>query len=330
VPHPAYLVTRDGDTLSTMVGQVDDHDLGDGSVTVDVAWSAVNYKDAMVTVPGNRVARRSPLVPGVDLAGTVCESDDPALPVGTEVLAGGFDLGVAHHGGFATRARVPAAWLVPLPPGLSLRHAMVLGTAGLTAALALERLGQVGVVPGDGPVLVTGASGGVGSVSIALLAARGYQVVASSGKDQEHPYLRALGAAEVVGRDEIAGDPGRVLGPERWAGAIDCVGAATLAGAVRATRYGGAVVATGLTGGTELTTTVFPFITRHVALLGVDSVLTPIGTRRRAWATLADCLSRDTIESMVAREVGLGELDDVLATILTGGIRGRVLVRPGG
>ena len=237
----AYLVTRDGDTIGRSVSELDDDDLAPGEVLIDVEWSAVNYKDAMVTVPGNRVARTSPLVPGVDLAGTVAASDDPELPVGTAVLVHGYDLGVARHGGFAERARVPAAWVVPLPADLDARRAMVVGTAGFTAVLSLRRLETLGLDPGAGPVLVTGATGGVGSMAVALLAQHGYEVVASSGKTHEHDYLRRLGAAEIVGRDALGGHDGRVLGPERWAAAVDCVGGPTLAAVLRsrALRRGG-------------------------------------------------------------------------------------------
>ncbi|MGH9089054.1 MAG: acryloyl-CoA reductase, partial [Acidimicrobiales bacterium] len=305
-----------------------DEDLPPGEVLVDVEWSAVNYKDAMVTVPGNRVARKSPLVPGVDLAGTVAASDDPDLAPGTPVLVHGYDLGVARHGGFATRARVPAGWVVPLPPDLDARRAMVIGTAGFTAVLSLRRLEQVGVAPGGGPVLVTGASGGVGSAAVAVLAGHGYEVVASTGKADEHDYLRRLGAAEVVGRDAVAGDEGRVLGVERWAAAVDCVGGSTLAAILRALRYGGAVAASGLTAGTDLATTVYPFIVRGVSLLGVDSVSVPLAARRAVWATMGGELAAPVLDDMVAAEIGLDGLDGALADMLGGQVRGRVLVRP--
>jgi len=323
----AFVVSADADPTVT---DLDDAALPPGEVLVDVAWSAVNYKDAMASVPGNRVARISPLVPGVDLAGTVAASDDPSLPPGTAVLVHGYDLGVARHGGFAERARVPADWVVALPYGLDPRHAMVVGTAGFTALMSLHRLQQVGVTPEAGPVLVTGASGGVGSTAVALLARHGYEVVASTGKADEHDYLRRLGAAQVVGRDVVDVAPGRVLGPEQWAGAVDCVGGATLAGVLRTVRYGGAVAASGLTAGTDLPTTVYPFIIRGVALLGVDSVATPIDVRRSLWATVADELPADLLELMVDREVGLDGLAAVLPQVLAAGIRGRVLVRPAG
>jgi len=326
----AYVVTRDGETTRRAVTELVDDDLPPGDVVIAVEWSAVNYKDAMVTVPGNRVARASPLVPGVDLAGTVAESADPGLAVGTAVLVHGYDLGVSRHGGFAERARVPGGWVVPLPPGLDPRRAMVIGTAGFTAVLSLHRLEAVGLRPDDGPVLVTGASGGVGSMAVALLSGHGYEVVASSGKVHEHGYLRRLGAAQVIGRDELAGAGGRVLGPERWAGAVDCVGGPTLAAVLRSLRYGGAVAASGLTGGTGLDTTVYPFIVRGVSLLGVDSVNTAAAERRALWSTMADEFGAQQLDDMVAAEVGLDGLDAVLDDVLAAKVRGRVLVRPGG
>jgi acrylyl-CoA reductase (NADPH) len=323
----AYLVERDGDTVRQRVGRLTPADLPDGDVLVRVEWSAVNYKDGMVTQPGNRVARISPLVPGVDLVGTVVEAGgaEPGRPV----IVHGFELGMSHHGGFAEYARVPSEWVVPLPDGLSPRQAAIIGTPGFTAARSLHRLERHGLVPSDGPVLVTGASGGVGSMTVALLAARGFEVVASTGKDAEHPYLLALGASEVIGRDELATDPRRTLGAERWAGAVDCVGGATLASILRTLRYGGAVAASGLTGGPALETTLFPFIVRDVSLLGIDTVQTPVAERRLVWAELAGSFPLHLLDGMVQAEVGLDGLDEALATIAAGQVRGRVLVHPG-
>ncbi|MGH8989254.1 MAG: acryloyl-CoA reductase [Acidimicrobiales bacterium] len=327
MPFLALVATRADDAVRTAVEELDDAELPEGDVLVDVEWSAVNYKDAMVTLPGNRVARRSPLVPGVDLAGTVLESADPGVPIGTAIVVHGYDLGVAHHGGFATRARVPASWVVPIPDGLTTRRAAAIGTAGFTAALSVEKLAKAGVRPGDGRVLVTGASGGVGSMAVAALAGQGYEVVASTGKKAEHGYLRSLGAADVVGREDVA-DAGRVLSSERWSGAVDCVGGETLAAVLRSLRYGGAVAASGLTAGPTLETTVYPFIVRGVSLLGVDSVQMPIEDRRRIWATVEELLPAATVDMMVAKEVGLRDLRDVLDDVLAARVRGRVLVRP--
>ncbi len=329
-PFPAFVVTGSGDDLACGVASLTVDDLPDGDVLVEVAWSAVNYKDGMVTRPGNRVARTSPLVPGVDLVGTVVDSAAGSVAVGDQVVVHGYDLGVARHGGFARYARMPSAWVVPLPAGLDPRRAAALGTAGFTAALSLHRLEHHGLRPGDGPVLVTGASGGVGGMAVALCAARGYDVVASTGRTSERAYLEGLGATEVIGRDDLSAAPGRTLGPERWAGAVDCVGGATLAAVVRSLRYGGAVAASGLTGGTALETTVYPFIVRNVALLGIDTVQTPIAERRSVWVEMAASFPPGILDSLVEGEVTLDGLAPVLEAILDGGVRGRMLVRPGG
>jgi len=329
-PFAAFVVTGAGDDLRAGVAELTLDDLPEGDVLVDVAWSAVNYKDGMVTRPGNRVARTSPLVPGVDLVGTVVASESPAVPVGREVIVHGYDLGVSRHGGFARYARVPSDWVVPLPDGLDGRRAAALGTAGFTAALSLHRLEHHGLRPGDGPVLVTGASGGVGGMAVALCAARGYEVVASTGRTSERDYLVGLGAAEVIGRDDLVVDPGRTLGPERWAGAVDCVGGATLAAVLRTLRYGGAVAASGLTGGPGLETTVYPFIVRNAALLGIDTVQTPVAERRAVWVELAASLPPATLDALVEGEVTLDGLAPALEAILAGRVRGRMLVRPGG
>jgi acrylyl-CoA reductase (NADPH) len=324
----AFVVDNQGDRVGTEVTELADEELGDEPVLIDVAWSALNFKDTMLVQPNNRVARRNPLIPGIDLAGTVISSDDPGVAVGETVLAHGYDLGVAHHGGFAERARIPAEWIVPLPDGVSPRHAVTVGTAGFTAALSLERLQANGVRPDGGPVLVTGASGGVGSMAVSLLARHGYEVVASTGKEAEHPYLRALGATAVIGRGDLMGDEGRVLGPERWAAAVDCVGGETLAAVIRSLRYGGSVAASGLTGGNAFSSTVYPFIVRGVALLGVDSVLTPIEERRAVWATVRSDFPEETVAAMVAEEVGLEGIDGALAAMAAARVRGRVLVEP--
>jgi acrylyl-CoA reductase (NADPH) len=298
-------------------------DLGDGDVVVRVDCSSVNYKDALATIPKGQVARISPLVPGIDLAGTVVEGPGE----GTEVLVHGYDLGVAHHGGYAEYARVPGDWVVPLPDGLSTKQAMAIGTAGFTAAMSVARLERHGLEPGDGPVLVTGATGGVGSTAVSILAARGYEVVASTGKDARD-YLTALGASEVIGRDDVAGD-GKPLGKQRWAAAVDSVGGAVLAGLFPQIRYGGAVAASGLTAGVKVETTVMPFILRSVALIGVDSVMADMEERAELWRRLADDLRPPQLDEEIAREVSLDELEPVLDQILQGGVTGRTVVRVG-
>jgi acrylyl-CoA reductase (NADPH) len=326
----ALVVAGAGETREINVQRLTLDDLPAGAVTIRVDWSAINYKDGMVTRPGNRVARISPLIPGVDLVGTVIASTDPTVTVGQEVIAHGYDLGVAHHGGFSQLARVPAGWVVPLPDGLTARRAAVIGTAGFTAALSLHRLEAHGLAAGDGPVLVTGASGGVGSMAVSLLAARGYEVVASTGRSSEHDYLTGLGASSVVDRHDLVVAPERTLGPERWAGAVDCVGGPTLAAVLRTLRYGAAVAASGLTGGNQLETTVYPFIVRNASLIGVDTVQTPIVERRAVWEQLASAWPLDLIDGMVHDELTLAQLQPGLELILAGGVRGRMLVRPAG
>jgi acrylyl-CoA reductase (NADPH) len=324
----AFVIDDEGGTPTTRVTELAEADLGEDPVVIEVEWAACNFKDTMLLQPGNRVARRYPLVPGIDLAGTVVESAAPEVPVGLPVLAQGYDLGVAHHGGFAERARVPAGWVVPLPAGVSARHAATVGTAGFTVALSLRRMEATGLSAASGPLLVTGATGGVGSMAVALLAGRGYEVVASSGKAAEHPYLLALGAAEVIGREDLAAEDGRVLGKERWAGAVDCVGGPTLAEVLRQVRYGGAVAASGLTAGNEFRSTVYPFIVRAVTLIGIDSVLTPIDERRAVWASVATDFPAEVADAMVEREVPLEGIDAALADLAASKVRGRVLVRP--
>jgi acrylyl-CoA reductase (NADPH) len=291
----------------------------------------VNYKDALATIPNGQVARISPLVPGIDLAGTVVAADGSGEPrEGAEVLVHGHDLGVAHHGGYAEYARVPAAWGVPLPDGLTARQAMLIGTAGFTAALSIHVLEARGLEPGAGAVLVTGATGGVGSTAVAILAARGYEVVAASGKPEERAYLERLGAAEVIGRDEVSAPAERPLEKQRWAAAVDSVGGATLAHVLRTLRYGGAVAASGLTGGTRLEATVLPFILRAVSLLGIDSVGTPMALRREIWTRLASDLRPPFLEEDMAREVELDAVEPTLDALLRGEGRGRTVVRVGG
>ena len=325
----ALVAERHDDRVERRVDALGLDDLPDGEVTVRVAWSSVNYKDALAVSPTGRVARISPLVPGIDLAGEVTASDAPEFRPGDRVLAHGYDLGVSHFGGFAEYARVPAGWVVPLPDGLSLRQAMALGTAGYTAALSVQELEERGLEPGAGPVLVLGASGGVGSTAVGILAARGYQVAASTGKPEAEGFLRELGAAEVLSREETSTESSRPLERARWAGCVDPVGGASLAYALRTLDQGGAVAASGNTGGPELRTTVLPFILRGVALLGVDSAHTPIERRRRVWERLAGDLRPRGLDESITREVPLDELDALLDGVLAGKGQGRTVVRIG-
>jgi acrylyl-CoA reductase (NADPH) len=330
-PFRAYVATKQDDSVDRQVTTLSEGDLPDAPVTVRVAWSSVNYKDGLATIPKGRVARVSPLVPGVDLAGEVVESEASDVSVGQQVIVHGYDLGVSHHGGFAEYARVPADWVVPLPEGLTTRQAMAIGTAGYTAALSVHLLEERGgLKPAHGPVLVTGATGGVGSTAVGILASRGYEVVASSGKSEEHAYLRELGASSVISREETSAASDRPLESQRWAGAVDAVGGSTLAYVLRTLRIGGAVAASGNTGGLALQTTVAPFILRGVSLLGADSVNTPIALRRELWGRIATDLRPRGLDDAITREVDLDGLEPVLDAILRGEVRGRTVVRLGG
>ena len=324
----AFVVERTADGLDRRVRELSPGDLPPGDVLVRVEWSSVNYKDGLAAQPEGRVARISPLVPGIDLAGTVVESAGPSIPPGSAVLAHGYELGVSHHGGYAEYARLPADWIVPLPAGLTTREAMAIGTAGYTAAMAIVALEARGLAPGAGSVLVTGASGGLGRHAVAILAARGYEVWAATGKPEEADRLRGLGAAGILSRDEVSAPSERPLESGRWAGAIDAVGGPTLPYILRTLRPGAAVAACGNAGGAAFTTTVYPFILRGVALLGMDSAHVPIAERRALWARLATDLRPPRLDEAVT-EVGLDELADVLDAIVAGAARGRWVVRLG-
>ncbi|MEX1171725.1 MAG: acryloyl-CoA reductase [Chloroflexota bacterium] len=302
-------------------------DLPPGEVEIRVAWSGVNFKDGLATRVDGKVARISPLIPGIDLAGEVVASEDLSIQVGAAVLAHGYDLGVSRHGGFSEYQRVPAGWVVPLAPGFTPREAMAIGTAGFTAAMSVVALEERGLSPSDGPVLVTGATGGVGGTALAIMADRGYEVWVSTGKPEEEPRLRALGAAGVLTREELAAE-GKPLESERWAGAVDCVGAATLPYVLRTLKSDAAVAASGNAGGPALHTTVFPFILRGVALLGMNSVPVPIARRRMIWDRLATDLRPRALGEHV-REVTLETLDEALDGIVAGAARGRWVVRVG-
>jgi acrylyl-CoA reductase (NADPH) len=305
----------------------DESDLMDGDVTVRVEWSTINYKDGLAVTGKAPVVRRFPMIPGIDLAGTVESSSHPGWTSGEQVILNGFGLGETHLGAYAEKARVKGQWLVRRPPGLSARDAMAIGTAGYTAMLAVMALERHGLSPDHGPVLVTGAAGGVGSVAIALLAKLGFAVVASTGREAETAYLKGLGAAEVIGRAELTG-PVRPLGKERWAGAIDAVGSTTLANALSMTKYGGAVAACGLAGGMDLPTSVAPFILRGVSLLGIDSVQCSLNMRTEAWRRLDSDLDRGKLAAMVG-QIGLSDVIGAAPAILDGRVRGRIVVKIG-
>ncbi|MBD8728349.1 MDR family oxidoreductase [Frigoribacterium sp. CFBP 13707] len=306
------------------VREIEQEFLGTGDVVVDVTWSSLNYKDGMALAGDPGVARTLPLVPGIDLVGTVATSASPAVSPGDLVVLNGAGIGESRHGGFAERAVVDAGSLVLVPEGVSARQAAAVGTAGFTAMLSVLRL-ERDVRPGDGEVVVTGAAGGVGSVAIALLSRLGYSVTASSGRvDELGGYLRGLGATTVVDRSELA-EAGRPVQRARWAGGIDSVGSTTLASVLAQTRWGGTVTACGLAQGADLPTSVLPFILRAVSLAGVNSVDAPVELRREAWARLATDLDLDLLDSMTT-EVGLSEVVELGPRIVAGSVRGRTVV----
>jgi acrylyl-CoA reductase (NADPH) len=303
----------------------DENDLMDGDVTVRVEFSCINYKDGLAVTGLAPVVRRWPMIPGIDLAGTVEQSAHPDWKPGDHVILNGFGLGETHLGAWAEKARVSGDWLVPLPEGMSAREAMAIGTAGYTAMLAVIALERHGITPEKGPVVVTGAAGGLGSVAVALLSKLGYKVVASTGRTTETGYLKSLGASEVIERAELTGKV-RPLAKERFAGGVDSVGSTTLANVLSMTRYGGAVAACGLAGGLDLPTTVAPFILRGVSLLGIDSVYCPQPQRREAWRRLAIDLERKRLESMTT-EVPFSGVIEAARQIVDGKLRGRHAVR---
>ncbi|HET9599085.1 MAG TPA: MDR family oxidoreductase [Anaeromyxobacteraceae bacterium] len=318
------LVTRTDAGQTAALTQLDEAQLPEGEVTVRVEYSTVNYKDGLALTGKGPVIRKFPMVPGIDLAGVVEASSDPAWKAGDRVVLDGWGIGEAHWGGLAERARVKGSWLVPLPAGLGTRQAMAVGTAGYTAMLCVLALERHGVRPGDGEVLVTGASGGVGSVAVAVLSRLGHRVVASTGRASEADYLRSLGAAEVIDRAQLSA-PGKPLGRERWAGAVDSVGSHTLANACATTRYRGAVAACGLAQGMDFPATVAPFILRGITLYGIDSVMAPMPLRLEAWSRLARDLDPAKLDAMT-EEIPLAGAIDAAPRILAGQVRGRLVV----
>ncbi|NUP29035.1 MAG: oxidoreductase [Nocardia sp.] len=320
----AVLIDKGESGTKAELTTVDDARLPEGDVEIDVAWSTLNYKDALAITGASPVVRKFPMVPGIDLAGTITTSSHARWSAGDKVVLNGWGVGETHWGGLAQRARLNGDWLIPLPSEFTERQAMAIGTAGYTAALCVDALVNHGLTPDGGEVLVTGATGGVGSVAIALLTKAGYAVTAATGKADEHAYLKQLGATTVVDRAEFA-DKGKPLQKERWAGVVDTAGSFTLANACAQTRYGGAVAACGLAQGMDFPASVAPFILRGVSLLGVDSVMAPQEKRLGAWARLARDLDPAVLDS-IAREIALGAAIEAAGGFIAGTVRGRIIV----
>jgi acrylyl-CoA reductase (NADPH) len=322
--YQALQIEKDDAGYRCTLKTLDDSALPEGDVTVQVDYSTINYKDGLAITGKSPVVRKFPLTPGIDLSGTVTDSQHPLFKAGDQVVLNGWGVGESHSGGLAQKARLKGDWLVKLPAAFTPRQAMAIGTAGYTAMLCVMALQKHGVTPASGDILVTGAGGGVGSVAIALLAKLGYRVVASTGRLQEADYLRQLGAADVMDRAELSA-PGKPLAKERWAGVVDTVGSHTLANACASTKYGGMVTACGLAQGMDFPSSVAPFILRGVTLAGIDSVMAPRALREAAWARLAQDLDAAQLER-ITREVGLAEAIGLGGEILAGQVRGRVVV----
>ncbi len=323
----AMVIEKSDSGSKAALADFDEANLMDGDVTFRVEYSTVNYKDGLAVTGKAPVVRRFPMIAGIDGAGTVESSTHPAWKPGDKVILNGWGCGETHLGAYAEKARVKGDWLVRLPVGLSTRDAMAVGTAGYTAMLCVMALERHGLKPDSGPIVVTGASGGVGSTAIAILAGLGFTVHAVTGRPQEVEYLKALGAAEIIERKELSG-PAKLLAKERWAGAVDTVGSTTLANLLSMTRYGGAVAACGLAGGMDLPTSVAPFILRGVCLYGIDSVMCPLPRRQEAWKRLETGLDRQKLAKM-AQEIPLSEVPASASAILAGQVRGRIVVKIG-
>jgi acrylyl-CoA reductase (NADPH) len=319
------LLTRDENkVMSVNVTELGLDDLMEGDVVVEVEWTTINYKDGLAITGKGPVVRRWPMVPGIDCAGTVVSSENERFKTGDKVILNGFGVGEVHTGAYAAYARLKGDWLIRMPDGMDGRSAMAIGTAGYTAMLSVMALERHGITPGRGPVVVTGANGGVGTVAIALLGKLGYEVIASTGRTEEADFLKSLGASEVIHRDELSG-PAKPLAKERWAGAIDAVGSHTLANVLSMTSYGGAVTACGLAQGMDLPTSVAPFILRGVSLLGIDSVMAPLALRQEAWSRLVTDLDMEKLGAL-SSEIGFDGIIDAAHQIIDGKVRGRVVV----
>lgn len=323
----AYRVHYDEQGFRTGIEEIRLVDLPEGDVTIRVHYSSVNYKDGLASIPDGKIVRSYPITPGIDLAGEVMESKDSRYQPGDLVLCTGYGLGVSQDGGLADVARVSGDWLVRVPQGLSLLETMAIGTAGFTAALSVERLIGNGITPDSGSVLVLGSSGGVGSMAVAILGKLGYHVIAVTGKPQAHDKLRALGAAEVIGREEAMSGGKGVLAKERWAAVVDPVGGTITAEVLKQVKYGGSVAISGLTGGSKIDTTVFPFILRGVNLLGIDSVFCPMSLRQKLWQQLAGAWKPETALAEGVTELPLERVSEALSTVLAGQAVGRQVIK---
>ncbi|TDL33104.1 acryloyl-CoA reductase [Jeotgalibacillus sp. S-D1] len=323
----AVVVDKMGEDVSVQVKSIDKDQLSQGDVLIKVAYSSVNFKDGMAGLPNGNIVQSYPFVPGIDLSGTVVSSKNNRFKEGDEVIATSYEIGVSHYGGYSEYAKIPAEWIVPLPKNMTLKEAMIIGTAGFTAALSIHRLEANGLTPDQGDVLVTGSTGGVGSMAVAMLAKRGYKVVASTGKEEEHDFMKKLGADSVISRSDVYNGELKPLQKGTWQAAVDPVGGKSLAAVLSRIKRGGAVAVSGLTGGSDIPTTVHPFILRGVSLLGVDSAYCPMPLREKIWNRLADDLKPEGLEALVDREVSLEDTPAAMRDILQSKIRGRVLVR---
>ncbi|GEK34028.1 acrylyl-CoA reductase family protein [Kurthia sibirica] len=321
------LIVDDTNDFVVEVRQLTLADLPAGDVLIKVAYSSINYKDSLASIPNGNIVTSYPFVPGIDLAGVVVSSEDPRYKEGDEVIATSYAIGVSHFGGFSEYARISAEWIVPLPAGLSMKEAMTIGTAGFTAALSVMRLEENGLTLHKGKVLVTGATGGVGSFAVSILSKLGYDVEASSGKEQEHAYLTQLGAKTIISREAVYDGKIRALGQQNWVAAVDSVGGEPLAALLSQITYGGSVASSGLTAGTNLPTSVFPFILRGVNLLGIDSVFCPMEKRRQVWQRLATNFKPTNLQDFILEEISLQQLPEKLPMLLKGQARGRMLVK---
>ncbi|GGF24923.1 putative quinone oxidoreductase YhfP [Halobacillus andaensis] len=318
--------TNNGE-VSAQIEYLSKSDLPESDVLIKVHYSSVNYKDGMVTTPNNALVKNYPIVPGIDLSGEVVESNDSRFTVGDLVIATSYEIGVNHHGGYSEYASIPGDWVVPLPDGISLEEAMIYGTAGFTAALSVHRLEEAGLTPEHGKVLVTGSTGGVGSMSIAMLSKRGYTIEASTGSTEHTQFLKELGAESVITREDVYDGKLKPLQSERWAAAVDPVGGEQLASILSQLNYNGAVAVSGLTGGTKIPAQVYPFILRGISLIGIDSVYCPMSTRKKIWHRLANDLKTTDAFEQLKSEITLKDVPDTLNDILKGQTRGRTIIK---